>query len=170
MWERRLSWGTADPSRIPGLLPKFLVSSFSPSPAWGYIPSFLPFSDLDSLKVPGGVRRLSRLILGRLVVRLKACEGLELDRSRALLYWYCWSIPQIMVDVMPWGHVTSHVMDLTWLGQFHIITHPASQGWLSHQSSDLPNLPNQPSDFQINLSNQPFESTFCINPYNQTSH
>ncbi len=34
--------------------------------------------------------------------------------------------------VMSWSHMTSHVMDLTWLGQFQIITDPASQGWLSH--------------------------------------
>ncbi len=43
----------------------------------------------------------------------------------------------------------SHVMDLTWLGQFHIITF---YDWLSHLSTDLPNL-----------SNQSFESTYIIN-------
>ncbi len=50
------------------------------------------------------------------------------------------------VTIMSWIHMTSHVMDLTWLGQFHIII---SRGWLSHPSPDLPNL-----------SNQPLESTF----------
>ncbi len=35
--------------------------------------------------------------------------------------------------------------------------HNSSQGWLSHQSPDLSNLPNQP-----------FESTFWINLYNQS--
>ncbi len=56
---------------------------------------------------------------------------------------------------MLWSHVTSHVMDLTWLVQFRIITDLVSQDWLSHQS---PNLPN--------LSNQPFKSTFWINLLN----
>ncbi len=59
--------------------------------------------------------------------------------------------------------MTSHVIDLTWSGQFQIITHSTSQGWLSHQSPDFPNLSNQPSDFWINLLNQPFESTYAIN-------
>ncbi len=36
--------------------------------------------------------------------------------------------------------------------------------WLSHQ---LPDLPNQSSNFRINLSDQPFESTFWINLLNQ---
>ncbi len=38
------------------------------------------------------------------------------------------------------------------------------RGWFSHQS---PDLPNQPSDFQINFSNQLFKSTFRINFLNQ---
>ncbi len=38
------------------------------------------------------------------------------------------------------------------------------RGWLSHQS---PDLPNQPSDFRINILNQPFKSTFQINLLNQ---
>ncbi len=66
---------------------------------------------------------------------------------------------------MSWSHVTSHVMDLTRSGQFQIITDPAPQGWLRHQS---PDLPNQPSDFWINLSDQPFESTFRTNFSNQS--
>ncbi len=65
------------------------------------------------------------------------------------------------------SHVTSHVMDLTRSRQFQIITDPAPQDWLSHQS---PDLPNQPSNFRINLSNQLFESTFRINLCNQPSH
>ncbi len=73
----------------------------------------------------------------------------------------------IIIYVMSWSHVTSHVMDLTRSGQFQIITDPAPWGWLSHQS---PDLPNQPSDFRINLSDQPFESTFRINLPNQPSH
>ncbi len=40
------------------------------------------------------------------------------------------------------------------------------QGWLSYQS---PDLPNQPSDFQINLSDQPSESIFQINLSNQST-
>ncbi len=34
------------------------------------------------------------------------------------------------------------------------------QNWLSHQS---PDLPNQPSNFRINFSNQLFKSTYVIN-------
>ncbi len=67
------------------------------------------------------------------------------------------------VIVISWSHMTNHVIDLTWSGQFHIITHPASRGWLCHQWFDLPNLPNQTSDFRINLSNQHFKSTYIIN-------
>ncbi len=68
---------------------------------------------------------------------------------------------------MSWSHVTSHMMDLTRSEQFQIITDPAPRAWLSHPS---PDLLNQPSDFRINLSNQPFESTFWINLRNQPSH
>ncbi len=66
--------------------------------------------------------------------------------------------------VILWSYVTSYVIDLTRSGQFQIITDSAPRGWLSHQSL---NLPNQPSDFRINLSDQPFESTFQINLSNQ---
>ncbi len=70
---------------------------------------------------------------------------------------------------MSWSHVTSHVMDLTRSGHFQIITDPAPRDWLSHQSPNYLTfrLPNQPSDFWINLLNQPFESTFWINLLNQ---
>ncbi len=34
--------------------------------------------------------------------------------------------------VMSQSHMTSHMMDLTWSGQFQITTHSASRGWLSH--------------------------------------
>ncbi len=68
--------------------------------------------------------------------------------------------PRGKVIVMSWSHVTSHMIDLTRSEQFQIITDPAPRGWLSHQS---PDLPNQPSDFWINLLDQLFESTFQIN-------
>ncbi len=75
--------------------------------------------------------------------------------------------PREKAIVMLWSHVTSHVMNLTWSGQFQIITNPASRGWLSHQLPDYLifriNLPTFGSNFWINLSNQPFESTYAIN-------
>ncbi len=68
---------------------------------------------------------------------------------------------------MLWSHVTSHVMDLTWLAQFQIITDPASWGWLSHQSPDYLtfqiNFPTFGSTFWINLLNQSIQSTFSLN-------
>ncbi len=64
--------------------------------------------------------------------------------------------------VISWSHVTIDIMDLTWLGLFHILTDPASRSWLSHQSSDVTNLP-------IKLLDQPFGSTFWINFLNQST-
>ncbi len=67
---------------------------------------------------------------------------------------------------MSWSHVTSYVIDLTWSGQFQIISDPASQSWLSHQSPDYLTFRNIfltfGSTFRINLLNQPFESTYAI--------
>ncbi len=52
------------------------------------------------------------------------------------------------------------------IGTFQIITDPASQGWLSHQSLDYLTFriifPTFGSTFQINLLNQPFELTYAI--------
>ncbi len=62
-----------------------------------------------------------------------------------------------LVSVMSWIHVTSHVMDLTWLGQFHTITH------LAYPEVDLVISHLTYLTFQINLSNQPFESIYAIN-------
>ncbi len=50
--------------------------------------------------------------------------------------------------------MTSHVMDLTWLGQFHIIMHLEVDLFINYLTYLI---------FQINLSNQPFESTYAIN-------
>ncbi len=70
--------------------------------------------------------------------------------------------------------MTSHVIDLIWSEQFQIITDPASQGCLNHQSLDYLifqiNLSTFGSTFQINLSNQPFKSTFWLNLRNQLSY
>ncbi len=60
-------------------------------------------------------------------------------------------------------------MDLTWSGQFQIITDPAYPEVdlvISHLDY-LINLPSLGSIFRINLSNQPFKSTFQINLSNQ---
>ncbi len=63
------------------------------------------------------------------------------------------------------SHMTSHVMQLTWLGQFHIITH--SEVDLLLIICQLTYL-----TFLDNLLNQPFESTFEsiyeINFFNQS--
>ncbi len=68
--------------------------------------------------------------------------------------------------VMLWSHVTSHVIDPTWSGPFQIIPDPASRVWLSHLSPDYLifqiKLPTFGSNFQINILNQPFESTYAI--------
>ncbi len=73
----------------------------------------------------------------------------------------------ILITVMSWSHVTSHVMDLTRSGQFQIITDPVPRGWLSHQSPDYLifriNLPTFGSTFWINLLNQPTQSAFSLN-------
>ncbi len=80
---------------------------------------------------------------------------------------YLWEPFFNLITVMLWSHMTSYVMDLTWSGQFQIITDPASRGWLSHQSLDYLifqiNLPTFGSTFRINLLNQPFESIYAIN-------
>ncbi len=72
-----------------------------------------------------------------------------------------------IISVISWSHVTSHMMDLSRLGQFQIITDLASWGWLSHQSPDYLtfqiNLPNFRSTFQINLLNQSIQSVFLLN-------
>ncbi len=59
------------------------------------------------------------------------------------------------------NHMTSHVMDLTRSGQFHIITYPEVD--LSLIIRHLTYL-----TFSVNLHNQPFESTFAINLLNQS--
>ncbi len=46
------------------------------------------------------------------------------------------------------------MIDLTWLGSFHIITHPELDSVICHLTY---------LTFQINISNQPFESTYAIN-------
>ncbi len=58
---------------------------------------------------------------------------------------------------MSGSHVTSYMMDLTWLGQFQIITHPA------YPKIDLVIRHLTYLTFQINLSNQLFESTYATN-------
>ncbi len=64
--------------------------------------------------------------------------------------------------------MTSHVMDLTWSGQFQIITDPTYPEFdlvISHLTYLIFQINLLPfgSTFQINLSNQPFESTYAIN-------
>ncbi len=58
-------------------------------------------------------------------------------------------------------------MDLTWSGQFQIITDPTSWSWLSHQLPDYLtfqiNLLTFGSTFQINFLNQLTQSTFSLN-------
>ncbi len=44
---------------------------------------------------------------------------------------------QWIPNVMSWSHVTSHITDLTWLRQFHIIAHLTSRGWLNYRSPDF---------------------------------
>ncbi len=51
-----------------------------------------------------------------------------------------------------------------WSNQIKIISDHYSRSWLSHQS---PDLPNQPSNFRMNLLDQSFKSTFWINFLNQ---
>ncbi len=58
--------------------------------------------------------------------------------------------------------MTSHVMDLTWLGQFQIITD------LIYSEVDL--VISHLTYLTFWLSDQPFESTFWINLRNQPSH
>ncbi len=81
----------------------------------------------------------------------------------ACLWWTC----KMYIIIISWSHVTGHMMDQTWSGQFQIITDPASQGWLSHQSPDYLtfriNLPTFGLNFQINLLNQPTQSAFSLN-------
>ncbi len=58
--------------------------------------------------------------------------------------------------------MTSYMIDLTWSGQFHIITHPEINFWLIiYHLTYL--------TFLVNLPNQHFKSSFWINLSNQTS-
>ncbi len=58
-------------------------------------------------------------------------------------------------------------MNLTWSKQFQIISDPIFRGWLSHQLPDYLtfwiNFSTFGSTFQINLLNQPMQSTFLLN-------
>ncbi len=59
------------------------------------------------------------------------------------------SYPRGKAIVMSWSHMTSHVMDLTWSGQFYI-----EIDLVIHHLTYL--------TFRVNLSNQPFKSTYKI--------
>ncbi len=64
--------------RKPGLDEKgdWLVET---CPAWGYILSIHLIGGLSIFRTRRGERRLGRVILGRLVVRLKACGACKWD-------------------------------------------------------------------------------------------
>ncbi len=60
------------------------------------------------------------------------------------------------------SYMTSHVMDFTRSGQFHIITYFKDDlSLIIHYLTYL--------TFLINLHNQPFKSTFTINLFNQST-
>ena len=63
-------------------------------------------------------------------------------------FWY--------FNIMSWSHMTNHVMNLTWLRQFHTITYP---------KVNLLLIIGYPTylTFLVNLPKQPFESTYVIN-------
>ena len=75
-----------------------------------------------------------------------------------------WSFcPKGKAIIILWSHVTSHVIDLIWSGQFYIITYPKVD--LSLIIRHLTYLTK--STFWFNLLNQSFKSRFWINLYNQ---
>ncbi len=61
--------------------------------------------------------------------------------------------------------MTSHVIDLTGLGQFQIITDPVylEINLVINHLTYLINLPIFGSTFRINFLNQPTQSTFLLN-------
>ncbi len=74
------------------------------------------------------------------------------------------SCPRGKATVMLWSYMTSHMIDLTWLGQFQFITDPTYPELdlsISHLAY-LINLLTFGSTFRINLLNQPTWSAFSL--------
>ncbi len=73
----------------------------------------------------------------------------------------------VLLLIILWYHMTSHVIDLTRSGQFQIITDPAPRSWLCHQLPDYLTfqiiLPTFEKSFSINFFNQPTQSAFALN-------